>query len=95
MSQTLGQCCVTGFKWHGQPQGKEATIAGKKAYIVGSHPDRAVLFLHDALGWTWENSRLLADHFAEEVDATVYLPDLYARPPRHPPTPALVAAAAL
>lgn len=28
-------------------------------------------------GWTLNNARLLADHYAKEADATVYLPDLY------------------
>ena len=34
------------------------------------------MIIHDIFGWTLPNSRLLADHYAKEVDATVYLPDL-------------------
>ena len=34
------------------------------------------MLIHDIYGWTLPNSRLIADHYAEEVDATVYLPDL-------------------
>ena len=32
--------------------------------------------VHDAYGWTFTNARVLADHYANEVDATVFLPDL-------------------
>jgi hypothetical protein len=35
------------------------------------------MIIHDLLGWTFTNTRILADHYAEEVDATVYVPDLY------------------
>lgn len=33
--------------------------------------------VHDAFGWEFNNTRLLADHYAKEVGATVYLPDFY------------------
>lgn len=36
----------------------------------------AVLIVHDLFGWNLPNARLLADHYAKEADATVYLPDL-------------------
>ena len=36
----------------------------------------AILMVHDIFGWTFPNARLLADHYAKEADATVYLPDL-------------------
>ena len=36
----------------------------------------AIVILHDIYGWTSPNPRLLADHYAQEADATVYLPDL-------------------
>lgn len=33
--------------------------------------------IHDVYGWTLPNLRLLADHYAAEAKATVYLPDFY------------------
>ena len=32
--------------------------------------------VHDVYGWTFTNTRVLADHYAKEADATVFLPDL-------------------
>lgn len=40
------------------------------------HIQVAILIVHDIFGWTLPNARLLADHYAKEADATVYLPDL-------------------
>jgi dienelactone hydrolase len=37
-----------------------------------------VLIVHDLLGWTFPNVRLLADHYAREANATVYVPDFFA-----------------
>jgi dienelactone hydrolase len=36
----------------------------------------AIIVIHDLYGWTFPNIRLLADHYAAEVGATVYVPDL-------------------
>ena len=36
-----------------------------------------MMMVHDIFGWTFPNARLLADHYAKEADATVFLPDLY------------------
>ena len=33
--------------------------------------------MHDLLGWTFPNTRLLADHYAREANATVYVPDFF------------------
>jgi hypothetical protein len=74
----MQECCFRGFEWNGTPSGHEGTLGKQKAYIAGDNKDHAILMGHDALGWEWKNTRLLADHFAKEVGATVYLPDLYA-----------------
>ena len=74
----MQDCCTKGFQWDGTPSGREGTLGEQRAYIAGDHPNRAVFLLHDALGWEFKNTRLLADHYAKEVGATVYLPDLYA-----------------
>ena len=70
-------CCLAGFAWEGTPLGSICKLAGNDAYIVGNNLDRAVLLIHDLLGWTFPNTRLLADHYAREADATVYVPDFY------------------
>lgn len=72
----MSSCCKEGFKWEGTPTGKESTIAGVKTYVVGTNKERAILIVHDIFGWTLPNARLLADSYAKNVDATVYLPDL-------------------
>lgn len=72
----MSNCCKSGFKWDGKPTGKEVKIAGNDAYVTGTNKDAAILIVHDVFGWTLPNARLLADHYAEEANATVYLPDL-------------------
>ncbi|KIY02293.1 uncharacterized protein Z520_02431 [Fonsecaea multimorphosa CBS 102226] len=73
----MASCCVTGFRWDGTPKGHEATLANNKAYVTGTNKESAVLIVHDIFGWTLNNARLLADHYAEEADVTVYLPDFF------------------
>ena len=58
------------------PQGKETKLANLNAYVSGTNKEVAILLVHDIFGWTFTNLRLLADHYAQEVGATVYLPDL-------------------
>jgi len=38
---------------------------------------RAVLFVHDIYSYHLVNTRLLADHYAKEIDATVYIPHFF------------------
>lgn len=73
----MSSCCKSGFKWQGTPAGKETTLAGNKAYVTGKDTGVAILIVHDIFGWTFTNTRLLADHYAEEIGATVYLPDFF------------------
>jgi dienelactone hydrolase len=73
---SLSSCCVSGFAWTGTPKGKETTLAGNKAYVTGENKAAAILIVHDIYGWTLTNTRLLADHYAEEAGVTVYIPDL-------------------
>lgn len=60
------------------PTGTEGHLGDHKAYITGNNKQRAIMVIHDVFGWTFNNTRLLADYYAREVDATVYLPDLLA-----------------
>ncbi|KAK3402695.1 Alpha/Beta hydrolase protein [Sordaria brevicollis] len=73
----MSSCCLSGFKWDGQPQGHEATLNNQGYYVAGSNAEVAVMMIHDLYGWTFPNIRLLADHFAAEVGATVYVPDFF------------------
>lgn len=77
--------CKKGFNWEGKPTGSESELAGVPAYVTGEANDVAVLLVADIFGWTLSNARVLADHFAKEARATVYVPDLYV-PSRKPPT---------
>ena len=73
----MSHACTDGFCWPGTPSGKETVLGSTNVYVSGSNRQAAVLVVSDVFGWTAPNSRLLADHFAEEAGVTVYLPDLY------------------
>lgn len=72
----MDDCCLRGFKWDGIPIGHETKLSDNAAYVTGSSNEIAILVVHDLFGWTFPNTRLLADAYAEEVNATVYVPDL-------------------
>lgn len=77
MASSTCENCKTGFAWQGQPTGTESHIAGNQTYVTGASKDAAVfIVVADYYGWKFKNLTLLADHFAEEANATVYLPDL-------------------
>ncbi|KAK2792686.1 hypothetical protein FQN51_001605 [Onygenales sp. PD_10] len=76
-TMSFSSCCLKGFEWDGTPAGRIGKLGGNDAYITGDNPDRAVLHIHDAFGWTFPNARLLADHYAREANATVYVPDFF------------------
>lgn len=69
--------CLSGFSWNGTPTGRETTLANNNTYVSGTNKEVAILMIHDIFGWTFTNLRLLADHYARDANATVYLPDLY------------------
>jgi hypothetical protein len=68
---SVHSCCLNGFEWEGTPTGRIDTLASNNAYITGDNPDIAVLLIHDLLSWSFPNTRLLADHYAREMNATV------------------------
>jgi dienelactone hydrolase len=76
-TNTFSSCCLKSFSWTGTPSGTESTLSNLPTYITGSNPNVAILYVHDALGWRFPNARLLADHFAREANATVYMPDFF------------------
>ncbi|KAL3473707.1 Alpha/Beta hydrolase protein [Aspergillus californicus] len=74
---STSNCCLKTFQWDGTPAGRTGKLANNNAYIAGTNPDLAILIVHDMLGWTFPNVRLLADHYAREANATVYIPDFF------------------
>ena len=72
----MKDCCLKGFKWDGTPKGKNIKLDKNDAYVTGTNANKAVMIAHDAYGWTFPNTHLLADHYAAEADVTVYVPDL-------------------
>lgn len=35
----MSQCCVSGFKWEGNPVGKETKLGDNDAYVTGSNKE--------------------------------------------------------
>ncbi|KAL4861761.1 hypothetical protein BDV12DRAFT_203697 [Aspergillus spectabilis] len=76
-TMSFSKCCFQGFQWQGTPTGRTDKLANIDVYITGDDKDVALLFIADLFGWTFPNVRLLADHFARELGATVYVPDYF------------------
>ncbi|MCJ1442277.1 MAG: hypothetical protein MMC23_002770 [Stictis urceolatum] len=74
---SVSSCCLEGFQWGGTLAGRIDKLADNDAYIAGSNPEAAVMLIHDLLGWSFPNTRLLADHYAREANVTVYVPDFF------------------
>ncbi|KAK3956149.1 Alpha/Beta hydrolase protein [Pseudoneurospora amorphoporcata] len=77
----ISPCCLTGFRWSGTPQGtvlpSELPGTTNAVYKTGTNPKVAILLIHNLFGWTFPNVRLLADHYAAEANATVFVPDFF------------------
>lgn len=71
--------CASGVLHEGTPAGREETIHGLKTYVTdppsGVVAKGIVVIIPDLFGWTLNNSRVLADRYAERGGYTVYLPD--------------------
>ncbi|MCJ1471223.1 hypothetical protein MMC07_009871 [Pseudocyphellaria aurata] len=70
--------CLSGALHEGTPVGREETIHGLPTYV--SEPPAGqvtgiIVVIPDGLGWTFNNSRILADTYAKRTNARVYLPD--------------------
>lgn len=77
MSSTF-ECCKQGSFHKGTPKGTETTVAGRKAYVTGPEDAKAaVLLIADVFGWALNNTRVLADGYAEGIGARVYVPDFF------------------
>jgi hypothetical protein len=72
------KCCTAGFELEGEPKGQTVSFptSSNQAYMTGTSSAIVILFICDLFGWEFRNTRLLADHIARSVGATVYVPDL-------------------
>lgn len=68
--------CLKGFQWDGTPQGRVSKLGATDTYVTGDNTSTAIIIIHDLYGWAFRNTRLLAGHYAREVNATVFVPDL-------------------
>jgi dienelactone hydrolase len=75
---SIKPCCVKGFAWNGTPTGRVDKLADNDTYVTGTDSQAAVLVISDLFGWKFPNIRLLADHYASEASATVFVPDFFA-----------------
>jgi hypothetical protein len=75
---SVPKCSATSFDWEGKPIGQAIPFptSSNQAYKTGTSSAVAILFICDLFGWEFRNNRLLADHIARSVGATVYVPDL-------------------
>lgn len=77
---SLKSCCATGSLHTGIPTGSIAKLHGLDCYISApTGPTKGVVvIIADALGWTFPNSRILADDYAKH-GFRVYLPEFMVR----------------
>jgi hypothetical protein len=75
---SVPKCSATSFDWEGKPIGQAIPFptSSNQAYKTGTSSAVAILFICDLFGWEFRNNRLLADHIARSVGATVYVRDL-------------------
>ncbi|XMA15764.1 hypothetical protein WAI453_008555 [Rhynchosporium graminicola] len=74
---SISSSCLKVFEWDGTPAVNIGKIANNDAYSTGDNPDVMFLFIHDLLSWNFPNLRLLANHYARETGATLFLQDFF------------------
>ncbi|XMA10994.1 hypothetical protein WAI453_003785 [Rhynchosporium graminicola] len=71
--------CAKGGLHEGTPEGREEILHGFHTYVTGppagTNIKGEIVYLPDALGWKFNNSRILADKYAKRTSSKVYLPD--------------------
>jgi hypothetical protein len=62
--------CFRGHEHEGTPKGKVVEIHGRPTYVSvpgdGIEPKGIIVIVPDAFGWEFNNSRLMADHYATQ-----------------------------
>ena len=74
---------VTSFK------GNVEEVAGLSTYKTG-HGKSAIVIFAELFGYTFVNTRKVADTFAEAIETTVFVPDLFNGDPMDPDDPDLM-----
>jgi dienelactone hydrolase len=83
----LSSCCADpGAKQIHQSQGHEEEIAGVNTYKTGQGKSVIVLFT-DIFGYSFVNTRKIADRFAQETGTTALIPDYLHGDPVNPDVP--------
>lgn len=85
--------CISGHKHDGETLGKVEKIHGLDTYVTeGTNPKAILIYVPDAFGWTFNNARILADHYASRIPARVYVADfMNGNLPLHlPPSSAII-----
>ena len=73
--------CFIGSIHEGTPKGRETTLHGRDVYVAEPMDGDTqsikgiIVILSDAFGWTFVNTRVLADEIARKGQFRVYLPD--------------------
>lgn len=79
-----GSCCVEpGAKQTHEPVGNEVLIDGFNTYKTGDGNSALVIFT-DIFGFSFINTRMLADQFVQSTGATVLVPDFFNGDPMNP-----------
>lgn len=75
---TLTDCCSTGFKHEGTPDGSVSTLFGLETYSVGGQYgwDRVIVIFSDIFGHNFLNNQLAADQLSISGNIQVLIPDL-------------------
>jgi len=79
-------CADPGAEQTHQSHGHEEEIAGVNTYKTGQGKSAIVLFT-DVFGYSFVNTRKIADRFAEETGTTVLIPDYFHGDPVNPNVP--------
>ncbi|KAI3325371.1 dienelactone hydrolase [Xylariaceae sp. AK1471] len=74
---SFNPCCLKTFTLGGAPTSTKTKLANNDCYVTSDNKNTAILLVHGIFGWKYPNVRLLADHFAREINATVYVPDFF------------------
>ncbi len=73
-------CANPGVKQLHQPRGYEEVIGGVNTYKIGQGKSAIILFT-DVFGYSFVNTRKLADRLAEATETTVLIPDYFHNDP--------------
>ncbi|KAL8841157.1 MAG: hypothetical protein Q9176_003498 [Flavoplaca citrina] len=75
----MSSCCLSGSLHEGTPTGRVDNIGGLDTYIAeprGGSKTKSIIFISDIFGWSFPNTRLLADQYALAGFYT-YVPDFH------------------